>query len=209
MSEMTVDPIARKPRVKRVPAWEENREARVDRLLCDDGLLWFIVLVPPQKELTIERILTLCGWRVLIPLVYRYRRVNSRQRLKRRTATVAASRYVFMGVPKADPFPWGKLIQLDLTNGVLCFEGAPVPLSQSIMVQLWSRMRETDAKPIPSKVRLNRGLDVGDRAVITAGPFRTFEVAIDAVERGRAKVVVYIFGHPTPVEVPLEDLEPV
>ena len=197
-----------RPRLKRVPAWEVDRDARVDRLL-GEPLLWFVVLVPPQRELVVERILTMCGWRVLLPLVYRYRRVNSRQRLKKRMAYVVASRYVFLGVPKGEPFPWARLLKLDLTNGVLSFEGAPVGLSQEVMLQLWARMRQADAKPIPSAVRLNRGLEAGDMAVITNGPFRTFEAQLESIDRGRSQVEVNLFGQKLKVEVSLSDLEAV
>lgn len=207
MSEFFAERAAR-PRVKPVPPWEQDRNERIDRLLAKE-LAWFVVLVPPQKELCVERVFTLCGWDVLVPLQYRYRRVNSRQKTKRLMAYVMASRYVFVGIPKTEPFPWSKFLRMQLVSGLMSVDGLPVTIPAETMRGLWSRMRERDGKPGTSKVRLNRGIEVGDYVKIASGPFKDFEVRIDGIESGRAQVVVGIFGSATPAEVSIDELEPV
>ncbi|MEK7173883.1 MAG: transcription termination/antitermination protein NusG, partial [Patescibacteria group bacterium] len=72
----------------------------------------------------------------------------------------------------------------------------PTPLSQEEMDVLLQRMGE--AEPM-HKVDLR----AGDAVKITDGPFKEYEGRVSEVdeERGKAKVLVSIFGRETPVEL--------
>ncbi len=85
------------------------------------------------------------------------------------------------------------------TPRVTGFVGAgvnPVPLSKTESDALFSRMNASLPKH-------NTDLIVGDQVTIIDGPFKELEGKISEVdnERGRAKVLVSMFGRETPVEL--------
>lgn len=85
------------------------------------------------------------------------------------------------------------------TPRVTGFVGAgvtPVPLAKEEADMLFSRM--TDSLP-----KHNTDLEIGDQVSIVDGPFKELEGKIAEVdnERGRAKVLVSMFGRETPVEL--------
>lgn len=85
------------------------------------------------------------------------------------------------------------------TPRVTGFVGAgvtPVPLAQSEVDALFARMNSGTLKH-------NTEFVVGDQVTIIDGPFKNLEGKISEVdsERGRAKVLVSMFGRETPVEL--------
>ena len=85
------------------------------------------------------------------------------------------------------------------TPRVTGFVGAgvtPVPLAKSEVDALFSRMTAGTPKH-------NIDLLVGDQVTIIDGPFKDLEGKVSEVdtERGRAKVLVSMFGRETPVEL--------
>lgn len=85
------------------------------------------------------------------------------------------------------------------TPRVTGFVGAgvtPVPLAKAEADALFSRMAEGTTKH-------NIDLVVGDQVNIVDGPFKDLEGKVSEVdnERGRAKVLVSMFGRETPVEL--------
>ena len=85
------------------------------------------------------------------------------------------------------------------TPRVTGFVGAgnqPVPISDKELEQIMNRMNKDTAKHVVD-------LSVGDAVVITDGPFKDLEGKIGEIdeERGKAKVLVPMFGRETPVEL--------
>lgn len=85
------------------------------------------------------------------------------------------------------------------TPRVTGFVGAgvtPVPLAKDEADALFSRMAEGTPKH-------NIDLEVGEQVTIVDGPFKDLEGKVSEVdgERGRAKVLVSMFGRETPVEL--------
>ena len=78
----------------------------------------------------------------------------------------------------------------------------PTPLSNSEVDQIMSRIESPEPKV---KVRFQ----LGERVRITSGPFAEFAGSVDELQpdKGKARVLVSIFGRDTPVEVEIVHLE--
>lgn len=87
------------------------------------------------------------------------------------------------------------------TPGVAKFVGAgskPVPLTDEEIENVLRQTEERKEKPQPKVV-----FETGERVKVVEGPFVNFAGVIDDVqpERGKLRVMVSIFGRPTPVEL--------
>lgn len=180
-----------------------ERRERTDRLL-GDCIGWYVVLVPPQKEVIFERLLQRVGFEPLVPIEFRWRRVHARQKVKRSVPYVLASRYVFMGISKGSPFSWGRLMSMELGLKPIMADGKPVLISPDTMVDLFASAREKQAS-----VLLNKTIVVGNTVQITRGPFAGRVIRVDNIEHGRAKATIDLLQNATELEISLEDLEPV
>jgi transcriptional antiterminator NusG len=96
------------------------------------------------------------------------------------------------------------------TAGVGDFVGAdgkPVPMSDQDVAKMLGR-KEEGAKAEP---RLKISFHKGDRVKIREGTFENFEGDVDEVieAKGLVRVMIQIFGRPTPVELEYWQVEPV
>lgn len=82
--------------------------------------------------------------------------------------------------------------------------GIPTPLSDAEVQQILARMSDSEARP-----QVTIGLHKGDMVKIKSGAFDGFEGVVEEVnpEKGTVKVVVTIFGRPTPVELEYWEVE--
>jgi transcription antitermination factor NusG len=197
------------PEQKHEGEQERRNRERIDRVekLLNDCLGWYVVMVPPQKEIIVERLLRICNFSAFVPVEFRWRRVNSKQKVKRFVPYILASRYVFIGIDNSDPFSWARLFKLDLGLKPLMHDGRPVMVPQQTMRDLFAVSNE--AADRVSAIRLNKSLVVGDCAMITAGPFQGHVVRIDGIEKGRAKSMVNLFQTAQEVELDMGILEAV
>jgi transcriptional antiterminator NusG len=84
--------------------------------------------------------------------------------------------------------------------------GEPVPLAESEVTAILMRMSDSE-----TNLQVNIGLQKGDMVKIKSGPFDGFDGTVDEIapDKGTVKVVVTIFGRPTPVELKYWEVEPV
>ena len=82
--------------------------------------------------------------------------------------------------------------------------GDPVSLSDSEVSQILVRMSDTESRP-----QVSIGLQKGDMVKIKSGAFDGFDGTVEDVspEKGTVRVVVTIFGRPTPVELEYWEVE--
>jgi len=95
------------------------------------------------------------------------------------------------------------------TTGVTGFLGGvkPVPMAETEVENLLNTMEKPkDAKPRPV-----RSFEENENVRITEGPFNHFIGIVEEVnqEKGKLKVMVTIFGRPTPVELDFLQVEKV
>ena len=93
-------------------------------------------------------------------------------------------------------------------NGVLGFVGGqkPKPLKEIEVDRILGRESES------GKVEIAEiPFEIGGAVKIMAGPFKSFDGTIEelSAEKGKAKVMVSVFGRSTPVEVDFGQIEPV
>jgi transcriptional antiterminator NusG len=95
---------------------------------------------------------------------------------------------------------------IDGLRDFLGTRGEATPLSDQEVNTILSRMSDSEAKP-----QITIGLNKGDMVKIKSGAFGGFDGPIEEVnaEKGTVKVVVTIFGRPTPVELEYWEVETV
>jgi len=108
-------------------------------------------------------------------------------------------------------FPGYLLVHMDIdddvwflireTPGIGDFVGAhgkPAPMEEHEVERLLGNMERTSEKP---KVKIQ--FEKGESVKIKEGPFESFDGIVDEVnpDKGIVKVIVTIFGRPTPVEL--------
>ena len=114
-------------------------------------------------------------------------------------------------------FPGYVLIEMELndiswyliknTPGVQGFVGTrtrPVPLRQEEVDDIINQTKEAKEKPVPKIL-----FDPGEAVRIKEGPFKNFTGTVDDtnLEKGKIKVMISIFGRPTPVEMEAWQIE--
>ncbi len=84
--------------------------------------------------------------------------------------------------------------------------GDPTALSEAEVTSILSRMTDSETRP-----QVTIGLNKGDMVKINSGPFDGFDGAVEDVnaEKGTVRVVVTIFGRPTPVDLKYWEVEAV
>jgi transcriptional antiterminator NusG len=108
-----------------------------------------------------------------------------------------------------DPLVMKARATLRAINGLRDFLGArgeATAISEDEVSAILARMQASEVKP-----QVNIGIQKGDMVKIKAGAFDGFDGAVDDVnpEKGTVKVVVTIFGRPTPVELDHWEVESV
>jgi len=86
-------------------------------------------------------------------------------------------------------------------NGIGDFVGAhghPAPMTPKEVESLKALMKQSEEKP---KIQIK--FQKGEAVKVKEGPFESFDGVVDDVdaEKGMVKVIVTIFGRPTPVEL--------
>jgi len=84
--------------------------------------------------------------------------------------------------------------------------GEATPLTEAEVAAILARMSDSESRP-----QVSIGMQKGDLVKIKSGAFDGFDGAVDDVnpDKGTIKVVVTIFGRPTPVELEYWEVESV
>jgi transcriptional antiterminator NusG len=82
--------------------------------------------------------------------------------------------------------------------------GEPSPLSEQEVSSILARMSDSEQRP-----QVSISMKKGDMVKIKSGAFDGFDGQVDDVnaEKGTVKVIVTIFGRPTPVELEYWEVE--
>lgn len=116
-------------------------------------------------------------------------------------------------------YPGYVLVRMELTDDswhlvkdtpkVTGFVGSkeePVAIPEAEAEKIIAQMQEGVLRPKP-KIKF----EMGDKVQVIDGPFTNFTGVVDEVraDRGRVKVMISVFGRPTPVELEFTQLEKV
>jgi transcriptional antiterminator NusG len=114
-------------------------------------------------------------------------------------------------------YPGYVLVQMELTDdswhlvkdtpkvtGFVGSKNEPVAIPEEEATRIIAQMQEGVLRPKP-KIKF----DQGDKVQVTDGPFTNFTGVVDEVrpDRGRVRVMISVFGRPTPVELEFTQLE--
>lgn len=178
--------------------------------LVQSGMNWYVLRVASNKEdqvrealdrkIKIEQLEDRIG-RVLVPS-------QREKRMRGGTARVYHRKlypgYVFveMATDSDGRIPENVWFVIKETTGVGDFIGSggkPSPMQ----IDEVEKMLAATIKPDESPTLANLGFKKGDKVKMTEGPFENFEGVVDEInaQKGTVRVIVSIFGRPTPVEI--------
>jgi transcriptional antiterminator NusG len=201
------------------PAPAPTAEARKDEevVLVQSGMDWYVLRVASNKEdqvrealerkVKIERLEGRVG-RVLVP-------TQREKRVRGGTARVYHRKlypgYVFVEMATDDDgrIPENVWFVIKETTGVGDFIGSggkPSPMEMDDV----KKMLAAAVKPEQSdNLAENLPFKPGDRVKVTEGPFESFEGSVDEInaQKGTVRVIVSIFGRPTPIEIEYWQIE--
>jgi transcriptional antiterminator NusG len=99
---------------------------------------------------------------------------------------------------------WHLVNDTPKVTGFIGSKTEPVPIPDAEAEKIITQMREGALKPKP-KMKF----EPGDKVRVIEGPFTNFNGLVDEVkpEKGRVRVMISVFGRPTPVELEFIQLE--
>ena len=176
---------------------------------------WYVLRVAANKEMQVKEALTqkvskegltdIVG-RIEVPVEQVRRIRGSRQTVHKRKLYPG---YVFMEMEPAED---GRVqekawFMIKETSGVGDFigtEGVPTPMRDTDVAKMLLEAEKPEEAP-SIKVEFEKG----DMIKIREGAFENFEGTVDSIdtERGIVKVIVTIFGRPTPLDIEYWQIE--
>ena len=101
---------------------------------------------------------------------------------------------------------WHLVKETPKVTGFIGSRQEPVAIPDAEAEKIITQIKEGALKPKPKIV-----FEVGDKVRVTEGPFTNFSGVVDEVkgEKGRVRVMISVFGRPTPVELEFSQLEKV
>jgi transcriptional antiterminator NusG len=138
--------------------------------------------------------------RVLVPTE---KVVEVRNKQKRETEQKFFPGYVMVEMELTDE-TWQLVRSTPKVTGFVGSGTRPVPLSPDQVDEIMRQMEAGAEKPKPKSV-----FQHGDKVRVIDGPFVNFQGVVEETnpERGRMKVIVPVFGRPTPVELEYYQVE--
>jgi transcription antitermination factor NusG len=173
--------------------------------------VWYALIANPNCEHKLVRNLDASKFRAYLPCFSKVSRVGGRRKMEAVIERPIFPRYVFVASLHGEfPFFW-----LQNTNGlesIVKIEGRPMPIPHGVIEEIMRRDIDGkfDLRPKRLRTLQDAGFEAGDVVRVGAGAFEGLEAKIKALVGGsKARVLLEIFGRPTPIDVPLHELEKV
>ncbi len=111
--------------------------------------------------------------------------------------------YVLVHMEMTDE-SWHLVKDTPKVTGFIGSKDEPVAIPEEDAAKIIAQMQEGVLRPKP-KIKF----ETGDKVQVTDGPFANFTGVVDEVrpDRGRVRVMISVFGRPTPVELEFTQLE--
>ncbi len=111
--------------------------------------------------------------------------------------------YVLVRMEMTDD-SWHLVKDTPKVTGFIGSKNEPVAIPEEEAEKIIAQIQEGALRPKP-KIKF----EVGDKVQVTDGPFTNFTGLVDEVrpDRGRVRVMISVFGRPTPVELEFTQLE--
>ena len=198
-------------------AESEVAEAETSASGLRDDMQWYVLRVASNKEeqvrQTLERKVKIEGLeerigRILVPTLKERRMRGGQVRVYERKLYPG---YVFveMKTDEDGSIPEHIWFLVKETTGVGDFigsDGKPVPMGQVDAEKMLAAAEEPEAQAGLAGLAYKKG----DPVKVREGPFENFEGVVDEInqQKGVVRVIVTIFGRPTPIELEYLQIEP-
>lgn len=187
------------------------RKRRDFNIRKSEGLEWYALCVPPQKEFVAAVILDR-NVEVFLPVRTLWRKRSRFRRNREEISYPLMPRYVLVGFepPRhGEGIPWGLVFRYPFVRAVLGTGGVPVALNGAALRRLMSRCDDGvyRARPEHRRQQPHREISIGDEVRITGGAFIGFTPVVKDIRGVRLKVVAKLFGRETEIEVGLDQVE--
>jgi len=176
---------------------------------------WYVLKVAANKEMQVKEALSqkveregltdIVG-RIEVPIEQVKRIRGSKQTVYKRKLYPG---YVFMEMEpaedgRAQEKAWFMIKETSGVGDFLAAEGIPIPMRDTDVAKMLLEAEKPEAAP-SIKVEFKKG----DMIKIREGAFANFEGMVDSIdtERGIVKVIVTIFGRPTPLDIEYWQIE--
>jgi transcriptional antiterminator NusG len=105
--------------------------------------------------------------------------------------------YILVRMELSD-FTWHTVKETPKVTGFLGDKNKPMPISDDEAMHVLAQMEEGAKKPKPKF-----HFEEGDEIKVVEGPFTNFTGVVEEVneDKGKLRVLISIFGRPTPVEL--------
>lgn len=173
--------------------------------------VWYALIANVGCEHKLTRNLDGRLFRSYLPCFSRVSRVGGRRKLEAVIERPIFPRYVFACSVEHE-FPFFFLQQTRGLESLVKIEGRPMAIPHGVIEEIMRRDIEGqfDLRPKRLRTLADAGFEAGDRVRVGEGPFAGFEAVIRSLVAGsKARVLLEIFGRPTPIDVNLHELEKV
>jgi transcriptional antiterminator RfaH len=173
--------------------------------------VWYALIANTNSEHKLVRNLDASLFRAYLPCFSKVSKVGGRRKMEAVIERPIFPRYVFV-CSRFPAFPFFFLNQTRGLESIVKIEGRPMPIPHGVIEEIMRRDIDGKFDLRPKRLRslADAGFDAGDRVRVGEGPFAGFEAVIRSLVAGtKARVLLDIFGRPTPIDVALCDLEKV
>ena len=178
---------------------------------------WFVLVVPPQKELAVEKIMVGEGFATFVPVKRQHKFANAAARgrgIRTEKALPIMPRYVFIGMAPDITPGWDRVFcytgifnryKRRVANGVLGVDGRPCRVRHGPLRAFMLRHSagEFNAPGYHVSEHVHRQFAPGD---LVATEDELFAGRVVDIRGNRARVFIEIFGGGHEVSIPLEKL---
>lgn len=169
-----------------------------------EGLDWYALTVPPQKEFAAQEIMKRRGFTTFCPFESLWRRKSKYTNEKELRHFPLMPRYLFVGF---DDHPsWFDVFQIPLIVSVVGLEGVPAKLGnmQRFVSNFRNGLRRPDAE---RHMKTHREYKVGDTVLVVEGPLADRLVKVEDISHGHAFFKMEMFGTEYRLSLPVGKLE--
>lgn len=159
---------------------------------------WYVLRTAPRGERKAIDGITRHGHVAFCPTETRVVRASRHAKRKRVVAYPLTPRYIAAQLGN----PYDAVHAVDEITGVVSTAGQTALRNGDL-----DRLRHMDGANTEIVISKST-FTTGQAIIVREGPFRDHPGTIDSIDGGKARISVQLFGRPTPVEIPLECLDP-
>ncbi len=167
--------------------------------------LWYALRIAPQAEFVTAHLLRRRGVVAWAPCLTKWVQADRHRRLVKQA--VRRPLLVGYGFVKLDRTAlWERVFSLSAVLGVVSLSGRPWPIRACDIARVRHASSRLRARERDRLMPTNRGFDVGDEVEVLDGPLDGFRVRVQAIEDGKARALLRLFGRESEALIPLAQL---